>query len=383
MEKNQSSLQICSRCVLPSSFPRISFDSKGVCSVCRGYDKSWGDWNSKKNLKSKVLERICDDAKNKHKEFDALVPLSGGKDSTYVLYVAKKKLGLNCLAYTLDSGYLSQPAKNNIEKTCSRLGIEHLYYCLDPDLTNRLFKLFIKKTGWFCSVCMRAIQMSTFRIADMYKIPLIIKGSSMRTEMPLSREMFQGGDPAHFQAVLEGEPIAHECGRLCERGAGFQRRLGYMMFLLSGQKRLRSYAYFNLAGYVDWDYRTIQETIQKEVAWTAPDESEHMDCLIHPIQKYIHNRRFPTLKMNRLTYARQTMAGLMTRQEALQKLEQEENDSCPENVMNMFLGNIDMTRQEFDDYIDLGPRHLQYHPAPDLSLRLAKKVFPIQDAGTY
>jgi hypothetical protein len=375
------SLQVCTRCVLPSSFPRIHFDHHGVCSVCHEYDRWWGNWSVQKQQKQKILQSICQDAKNKHREFDALVPLSGGKDSTYVLYIAHQKLGLKCLAYTLDIGYLSDHAKRNIEKTCQTLGVEHLYYRLNPQLTNRLFALFMKKTGWFCSVCMRAIQMSTFRIAEMYRVPLIIKGSSMRTELPLAREMFQGGDPAHIQSVLAGEQLAVDCKRLCARGASFQRELGYLMFLLSGQKRLTSYAYFNLAGYVDWDYNIIQDTIRKELGWTAPTDAEHMDCTIHTVQKYIHNRRFPTLDMKRLTYARYVMAGLMSRDEALRKLEEEPADECPEPVLTMFLNNIHMTREEFDRYVDLGPRHLHYHPTPSMALRLAKRIFPIQDAG--
>ena len=278
------------RCVLTDSFPRIHFDDHGVCSVCRDYDAWWGNWNQDKQQKQQVLYKICKQAKAKHKEFDALVPLSGGKDSTYVLYIARKKLGLKCLAYTLDNGYLSDHAKRNIEHTCAELGVEHVYYRLDTKLINELFSVFIKKTGWFCSVCMRAIQMSTFKMADMYKTPLIIKGSSMRTELPLAREMFQGGDPAHVRSVLADDPLAQDCRRLCERGASLQRRVGYMMFLLSGQKRLTSYAYFNLAGYVDWDYDIIHETIRSELDWDSPQESEHMDCVIHPIQKYIHNK---------------------------------------------------------------------------------------------
>lgn len=377
------SVHLCSRCVLTNSFPRIQFDDKGVCSVCNRYEKQWGTWNSSKAQKTAALEKICRQAKSQNREFDALVPLSGGKDSTYVLYIARKQLGLKCLAYTLDIGYLSQYAKNNIEKTCKTLGVEHVYYRIDQDLINRLFNVFIKKTGWFCSVCMRAIQMSTFKIADMYKTPLIIKGSSMRTELPLAKEMFQGGDPAHVQSVLKDEIISQDCRRLLNRGASLQRRIGYMTFLMSHQNSLRSYAYFNLADYLDWNYQTIQDTIRNELGWTAPEESEHMDCLIHPIQKYIHNRRFPNLEMNRLTYARLVMAGFMTREEALHRLETEPSYKCPEETMNLFLKNVGMTRQEFDSYIDMGPRHLQYHPNPSRALVIAKRFFPIQDAGAY
>jgi hypothetical protein len=151
----------------------------------------------------------------------------------------------------------------------------------------------------------------------------------------------------------------------------------------SRQNRLTSYAYFNLADYTDWDYDIIYDTIRKELSWTAPTESEHMDCIIHPIQKYIHNRRFPGLEMKRLTFARLVMAGLMTREEALRKLEDEPSEECPEAVMNLFLKNVNLTKEEFDKYVDMGPRHLQYHPQPGLVLKLAKKMFPIPDAGTY
>jgi hypothetical protein len=374
--------QVCSRCLLNSSFPRIHFDEKGVCSVCQEYDQWWGQWSAKKEEKRKILDRIVKQAKSKNKEFDALVPLSGGKDSTYVLYVAQQELGLKCLAYTLDIGYLSDHARRNVENTCRKLGVEHLYYCLDPKLTNRLFALFMRKTGWFCSVCMRAIQMSTFRIADMYHVPLIIKGTSLRTELPLAREMFQGGDPAHVQSVLKGEPIAQECRRLCSRGTNFQREIGQLFFLLLGQKRLTSYAYMNLADYVEWNYDTIYETIHQELSWTAPTKSEHMDCTIHPIQEYIHNARFPDLEMRKLTLSRLVMAGFMSREEALRKLDDEGSGQCPETVMQMFLKNLNMTKEEFDKYVKMGARHLTYHPQPGLALRFAKKIFPIRDAGT-
>lgn len=383
MSEYISPRQICARCVLPNSFPRIHFDEKGICSVCREYDQWWGKWSSSKPGRRRILEKMCKQVKSKNRDFDALVPLSGGKDSTYVLYVAQQQLGLKCLAYTLDNGYLSEHARSNIDRTCRKLGVEHIYYRVDQGLMNRLYELFVKKTGWFCSVCMRAIQMSTFRIAEMYSIPMIVKGTSLRTELPLAREMFQGGDPEHVRSVLEGEPIVQECRRLCFRGASIQRQIGQLLFLLLGQKRVASYAYFNLADYVEWDYDIIYDTVRKELGWIAPIESEHMDCIIHPIQKYIHNRRFPDLPMKRLSLARLVMAGLMTREEALLKLEHEPSEQCPEAVMNLFLKNINMTREEFDRYVDMGPRHLQYHPQPSISLRMAKRIFRFRDAGTY
>jgi predicted subunit of tRNA(5-methylaminomethyl-2-thiouridylate) methyltransferase len=375
-----SSLQICTRCVLPSSFPRLTFDDQGVCSICKEYDIWTSGWNTKLSENRRILSKICAIAKGKHKEFDALIPFSGGKDSSFVLYVAKKELGLNCLAYTADNGYLSQPAKNNIDKTCSKLGVEHIYYSFNKELMNRLYALFIRKTGYPCSACMRAIQVGIYKLAEMYDIPIIIQGTSLKTELPLSREMAEHGRLPHVRAVLKNEPIASECKRMLN-DMSMRRKIGHVLFRLTGRKRPITYAYFNLANYIDWNYNIIIDTIQRELDWTAPEESEHMDCLIHPIQKYIQIRRFPDLDLDRLRFARLIMAGQMTREEALRKMEKP-LEQCPESVLNSFLKNIKMKKDEFDKYIDMGPRHLNYN-SPTLMEKIVGIIFPQVHATRY
>lgn len=372
--------RVCSRCVLSSSFPRISFDSEGVCSLCREYDKWTRGWEANLPQQRKLLDKICAKIKNQHKEFDALIPYSGGKDSSFVLYTAKKQLGLNCLAFTFDNGYLSDHARSNIDKTCRKLAVEHLYYRLNTDLMNRLFALFIRKTGYFCSACMNGIRMSTAKIADLYDVPLVITGSSMKTELPLSREMIETGDLAHVRSVLKGEKITAECSRLLT-GNSRRRKFGHLLFFLSGKKTPYTYAWFNLADYINWNYSIILDTIRKELDWTSPTETEHMDCIVHPIQKYIQSRRFPDLDQDRLRYARLIMAGQMARQEALEKLA-EPAEPCPETAMNLFFKNIGMNKEEFDRYIDMGPRHLNYY-SPSIIERLTNIAFHIRGAGEY
>jgi hypothetical protein len=327
-----------------------------------------------------VLDKICAKVKSKHKEFDALIPYSGGKDSSFVLYTAKKKLGLNCLAYTADNGYLTEHAKVNIERTCRKLGVEHIYYRFNPELMNRLYALFVKKTGYPCSACMRAIALGINKVADMYDIPIVIQGTSPRTELPLSREMAEHGRLPHVRGVLKGEPIATECKRiLCDMS--MNRKVGHVLFRLSGKKRPITYAWFNLADYVDWNYNNILETIQRELDWTSPEENEHMDCAIHPIQKYIQIRRFPDLDLDRLRYARLIMAGQMTREEAISKIENPE-EQCPESVLKLFLNNIKMSKEEFDNYIDMGPRHLNYN-SPTVLEKVTDKIFHTGSTAKY
>ena len=133
---------------------------------------------------------------------------------------------------------------------------------------------------------------------------------------------------------------------------------------------------FQLAEYIDWNTKNIQETIRRELGWESPEESEHMDCIIHPIQNYIQTRRFPEIELDRLRLAKLIMVGQMTREEALYKLQNSKTrDSKP--ALYRFLEDIKMTKEEFDKYIDMGPRHLQYY-APTLMEKLVKKVFNSQ-----
>ncbi len=367
----------CRKCVLPSSFPGITFDEEGVCSFCREYERRWADFHETLPEKRKVLETLVEDAKRKKRPFDALVPLSGGKDSIYVLYLAVRKLGLRCLAYTMDNGYLTAHARENIRRACRALGVEHVTYAMDPDLMNRLFGLFMRKTGYFCSICMRCIGMTTELVAGMHDIPLVLGGSSARTELVLSREMFQPGPPAYVRNVLKGEELMPTAGYLLFDGT-LKRRIGYRLFWWGSKKRIRICAWINLPEYMDWNYDELYRVIRSELGWRAPEKNEeHTDCGIHPVSEYLHNRRFPGLEIRRLTFARLIMAGQMTREEVVEKLENEPEKQCPEEVLNMFLRNIGLTRDEFDRLVDMGPRHLDYQPGESLlfrSARTAKKV---------
>jgi hypothetical protein len=234
---------------------------------------------------------------------------------------------------------------------------------MDPLQMNQLFSLFMQKTGDFCSVCMRAIGMATERVADLYDIPLILQGSSAITELILSREMFEPGPISYIQNVLRDEPIAMHCGRLLY-SVSMRRRVGYRIFRMEKGKRIRICGGVKLPDYMDWNYEKIYRTITGELGWQSPPENkEHIDCTIHPVTTYAHNRRFPGLEIRRLTMAKLIMVGQLTREEALKKLtDEDEEEECPQDVMALLLGNLEMTKQEFDHYIDLGPRHLDYQP---------------------
>ena len=121
----------CTQCLLNTEVPGVTIDDKGISSVCRKHDEVWGDWDQRKKDQAVKLERIFDNARKKRRLYDVLVPLSGGKDSIYILYLCRKKYDLNCLAATWDNGSLTDHARINIKNACNTLGVDHVYYSSD------------------------------------------------------------------------------------------------------------------------------------------------------------------------------------------------------------------------------------------------------------
>jgi glucosamine--fructose-6-phosphate aminotransferase (isomerizing) len=112
-------LRRCSKCILPASFPGISFDQSGVCSVCRNYRPlirrgidAFIDVLSKESLTGKPGRCV--------------VALSGGRDSCFMLHYLKRELGLDVVAFTYDWGMVTDLARRNMSRMVSALGVEHI-----------------------------------------------------------------------------------------------------------------------------------------------------------------------------------------------------------------------------------------------------------------
>ncbi|MEG8947223.1 hypothetical protein [Rosettibacter firmus] len=115
-----SKLKRCSKCILPETFPFIEFDDKGICNYCRNYVPK----NNPKPVE--LLYDLVEPYRKVNGEPDCLVPYSGGRDSTFTLHFVKKILGLNPIAFTYDWGMVTDLARRNIARVCSKLGVENI-----------------------------------------------------------------------------------------------------------------------------------------------------------------------------------------------------------------------------------------------------------------
>ncbi|MEK9569890.1 MAG: hypothetical protein VW124_12845 [Paracoccaceae bacterium] len=114
----------CTKCVLPETFPNITFDIDGICSFCKSYEPM-----VYKNIDELMLH--LEPYRSNDGSPDCLVGLSGGRDSCYGLHVVKKELNMNPIAYTYDWGMVTDTARRNISRMCGKLGVEHILVSAD------------------------------------------------------------------------------------------------------------------------------------------------------------------------------------------------------------------------------------------------------------
>lgn len=118
--------QVCTRCVMDTSDSVIKFDENGVCDHCLNFENNikpnWHTDEVGKEKLSKIVDQIKKDGKGK--DFDCIIGISGGIDSSYLLYYAKEILGLRPLAFSVDTGWNLNVAVENIEKVVNGLNLE-------------------------------------------------------------------------------------------------------------------------------------------------------------------------------------------------------------------------------------------------------------------
>lgn len=122
----QREYRVCSNCIMDTSDPNITFDSRGWCDYCRNYhDRILPNWHPDERGEAElapIIEKIKREGKGR--DHDCLIGISGGADSSYVTYLTKEKFGLRPLILHADAGWNSQEAVNNIEKLIDGLKLD-------------------------------------------------------------------------------------------------------------------------------------------------------------------------------------------------------------------------------------------------------------------
>ena len=182
--KNFKNIFWCSRCLAMSTRPRISYDNKRICNAC-----TWSERKKKINWKARQaeLELLLSKHRKNNGEFDCLVPVSGGKDGSYVIYNLKKKYNMNPLAVTINPPLRLELGKKNLENF-SKSGFTLISKDLDHNTMRELNKIGFEKFGMPYWGWNTAITTAPIRLAIAYNIKLIFYGEDGEVEYGGSKE---------------------------------------------------------------------------------------------------------------------------------------------------------------------------------------------------
>lgn len=177
--------QVCANCVMDTTDSMITFDERGVCDHCRNFytnilphwhtdERGWGEIQET----ARKIKRA-----GRGKQFDCIMGLSGGVDSSYLAYVAKEKLGLRPLVLHVDTGWNSQVSVNNIEQLLDRLGLDLYTEVIDWEEMRDLQLAFFKAAVPHVDAPQdHAIFAALYNFAEKHKIKYVLTGANYSTE---------------------------------------------------------------------------------------------------------------------------------------------------------------------------------------------------------
>lgn len=340
--------QRCARCVMDTTDSLITFDEEGICDHCRNFDKNIKPyWNPKEERKDELLaaaDRIRE--AGKHQDYDCILGLSGGADSSYLAYIAVEVMHLRPLAYVVDTGWNLNVAVENIEKIVKGLNLDLYTDVINwkemADLQLSMFKSGISSQD---APQDHAIFASMYNYCARHHIKYILTGSNNSTEFvrpPV--EWIYLNDLRLYRDIHKrfGErPL-----KTFPQCSIFRYRIFYHYFL--GMRR------FYPLDYVVYDKEKAMELLHEKYGWTSYKEKHYENVFTRFFEGYYlpHKFGFDTRKD---VYSTQILAGTMTREQALKELETDPYDHDQMMEDKAYIAKkLGISTDEFDEIIE-GP----------------------------
>lgn len=340
--------KVCINCVMDISDNHIKYDEKGICDHCHDFIKNVKpNWHTDENGRLE-LEKIIEKLKKKGegKEFDCLLGLSGGVDSSYMLHLMIKEFGLRPLVFHVDGGWNSEIAVNNINVLIDKLGL-HLYTEVINWEEMKDFQLAFFKSGvpHLDIPQDHAFIAVLYRFAEKYKIKYILNGGNFSTECvqyPL-QWLYYGTDMWQINDIrkkfctnkLETYPFSsiyrHKIYLRYIKGVKVVKPLNYMPYIKSEAMSL----------------------LEKEYGW-KPYPQKHFESRFTKFYEgYWLPQRFG-FDTRRVQYSSLILTDQMTREEAIEKLSKPAYD--PETIddeFNYIATKLGITHEELRSYFNM------------------------------
>lgn len=191
-------MKYCARCLYPENAkPTIIFDESGICSGCRVFEtKDHGiDWEARERALREIVSTYKNIAAENKNPYDCIIPVSGGKDSHFQVYLAKVVYGMNPLLVCYNHGFNTEIGIRNLRNLAKQFGCDLLRYTHNLDSVRAITKYMLKKIGDVTWHYHTGINTYPIQMAVKYNIPLILWGEHGYSEMT---GMFQLQDIPEF-----------------------------------------------------------------------------------------------------------------------------------------------------------------------------------------
>jgi N-acetyl sugar amidotransferase len=313
--------QICCHCIMDTSDPNIRFDERGWCDYCNNFEAAIRpNWHTD-TRGAAALGLLSEDIKaaGKGRDFDCIIGLSGGLDSSYTAYVAKEKMGLRPLLFHVDAGWNTDQAVGNIEKLVDGLGLDLYTEVINWEEMKRLQVAFLRSGIPDQDLVQDAAFFSSlYKFARQHGIRHILTGSNFSTEC--CREPEEWGGYLGIDRWLFDD-IWRRFGKGALKTFPLTDILVYKVFY---QKVLGMKVHhpLNLVPYVKQD---AENELAQRFGWQRFKHKHHESRFTRFYEDYWLPRRFGFEK-RRAHFSSLIITGQMHRDEALSRIARPEMD---------------------------------------------------------
>jgi hypothetical protein len=339
---------------MDTSAPGIAFDEQGECSFCKVHDRLERlypvDERGQARLEA-LLEGVR--RRGRGRAYDCVVGVSGGRDSTYLLYLARKQWGLRPLAVHFNDGFDNPVAGENIKNAVSRLGVGLRTITSDWRESKDIRISFLQASspglevgtdlGYFAALYGAAVR---------ERVRTILTGHSFRTEgiAPLTWTYVDG---RYLRAVQKRfGTVALRSWRPDD--PGFNLGLSHLLYYLARGIRAVTPMY-----YVNYVRKEIEPVIQEELGWQNTG-AHYFDDLYQSLVWHVYRLKFGIDK-RRFNYSALVRSGQMSRAEAHARVRDVYVIEDPK-IIGLCIKRLGLSRDQFDAFMALPPRTFRDYP---------------------
>ncbi len=353
-------MRYCKRCLYPENAkPTIILDEEGICSGCRYHEsrsKVDVDWDERWDMLVELAEEAKAMARERGNSHDCIIPVGGGKDSHYQVWLAKYKLGLNPLLVFFNHGLNTPAGLANLRNLVDKSGCDLVQYVAGQDSVRKLTKYMLETCGDITWHYHAGIQTFPFQVAVSRNIPLIIWGEHGFAELTGLVTLEDFVEHTRWKRK-EHDMRGFEPEDLVGKGGITQHDIGPYVFPEDediGRVGVRG---IYLSNFINWNGKSQGEfMIDKWQFETVSYERDRSICLYSKIEDHA-NEVHDYLKYLKFGYGRGTddasheiRHGRMTREEGLKVVQR--YDARTPRVLDYYCDFMGITKEQFYAYVE-------------------------------